>query len=87
MQSYKYKVKLTPGSQKKGKASKQAIEIFYRSKESCAQEKVLLKQISDADLVAAIMGGVGISAAGLSAIRKNQKQKSKQKGKKKKGRG
>ena len=39
------------------------------------------------DLIAAIMGGVSISAAGLSAIRKNQKQKSKQKGKKKKGRG
>mgnify|MGYP004282415631 CR=1 FL=1 len=37
------------------------------------------------DLIAAIMGGVSISAAGLSAvIRKNQNQKSKQTGKKKK---
>jgi predicted ribosome quality control (RQC) complex YloA/Tae2 family protein len=83
MQNYKYKVKLTPGAQKKGKASKQAMEIFYRLKDSPPQEMALLKQVSDADLVATIMSGVSISAAGLSQIRKNQKQN--KKAKKKKG--
>ncbi|KFQ26947.1 Nuclear export mediator factor Nemf, partial [Merops nubicus] len=39
MASYKYKVKLTPGTQKKGKAAKIALHNFMQSKEASAREK------------------------------------------------
>lgn len=39
--SYKYKVKLTPGTQKKGKAAKQAIALFNAS--ASARERELIQ--------------------------------------------
>ncbi|CAI5707598.1 unnamed protein product [Peronospora farinosa] len=44
---YKYKVKLTPGSQKKGKAAKQAMEHFFAS--NLKDEKDATKMHSEAD--------------------------------------
>ncbi|CAN0337124.1 unnamed protein product, partial [Scytosiphon promiscuus] len=58
LRDYKYKVKLTPGKQKRGKASKQAIEVFSRSKDTPASQKSLMKGVTDNECVAAMIGDV-----------------------------
>ena len=59
-------VKLTPGKQKRGKASKQAIEVFSRTRDTPASHKVLMKSVTDNECVAAMIGDVKVSVAGLA---------------------
>uniref|UniRef100_A0A8C6J6N9 Ribosome quality control complex subunit NEMF n=1 Tax=Melopsittacus undulatus TaxID=13146 RepID=A0A8C6J6N9_MELUD len=65
MTSYKYKVKLTPGTQKKGKAAKIALHNFMQSKEASAREKDLFRSVKDTDLSRNIPGKVKVSAPHL----------------------
>lgn len=65
MTNYKYKVKLTPGTQKKGKAAKTALHSFLHSKESLQREKDLLRSVKDNDLSRNIPGKVKVSAPNL----------------------
>ncbi|XP_065694474.1 ribosome quality control complex subunit NEMF isoform X2 [Patagioenas fasciata] len=65
MSSYKYKVKLTPGTQKKGKAAKIALHNFMQSKEATAREKDLFRSVKDTDLSRNIPGKVKVSAPHL----------------------
>ncbi|XP_078262175.1 ribosome quality control complex subunit NEMF isoform X1 [Rhinoraja longicauda] len=67
MTNYKYKVKLTPGTQKKGKAAKTALHSFLHSKESLPREKDLLRSVKDNDLSRNIPGKVKVSAPNLLA--------------------
>jgi len=73
--NYKYKVKLTPGSLKKGKASKQAISLFLSNPNATDIERDLIKATPDNELISAILSNVKISAPGLNA--KTQKSKKK----------
>ncbi|NWU89006.1 NEMF factor, partial [Upupa epops] len=65
MSNYKYKVKLTPGTQKKGKAAKIALHNFMQSKEASAREKDLFRSVKDTDLSRNIPGKVKVSAPHL----------------------
>uniref|UniRef100_A0A8B9P1U6 Ribosome quality control complex subunit NEMF n=1 Tax=Apteryx owenii TaxID=8824 RepID=A0A8B9P1U6_APTOW len=65
MTNYKYKVKLTPGTQKKGKAAKIALHNFMQSKETTAREKDLFRSVKDTDLSRNIPGKVKVSAPNL----------------------
>ncbi|NXH20954.1 NEMF factor, partial [Bucco capensis] len=65
MTNYKYKVKLTPGTQKKGKAAKIALHNFLQSKEATAREKDLFRSVKDTDLSRNIPGKVKVSAPHL----------------------
>ncbi|KAF3831170.1 hypothetical protein GH733_002408, partial [Mirounga leonina] len=65
MTNYKYKVKLTPGVQKKGKAAKTALNSFMHSKEATAREKDLFRSVKDTDLSRNIPGKVKVSAPNL----------------------
>ncbi|XP_060685267.1 ribosome quality control complex subunit NEMF-like [Hemiscyllium ocellatum] len=67
MNNYKYKVKLTPGTQKKGKAAKTALHNFMHSKEAMPREKDLLRSVKDTDLSRNIPGKVKVSAPNLLA--------------------
>ncbi|XP_072346950.1 ribosome quality control complex subunit NEMF isoform X1 [Scyliorhinus torazame] len=67
MTNYKYKVKLTPGIQKKGKAAKTALHNFMHSKEAMLREKDLLRSVKDTDLSRNIPGKVKVSAPNLLA--------------------
>ncbi|VDK77613.1 unnamed protein product [Onchocerca ochengi] len=51
MQNFKYKVKLTPGIGKRGKAAKSAIALFQRNKSANAQEINLLKVLATDDQI------------------------------------
>ena len=75
---YKYRVKLTPGSQKRGKAAKQCVEMFLHDgsteKSTIAErEKELIKRVADNDWVQVICADVKISAPGASKTVKKQK--------------
>ncbi|XP_059815277.1 ribosome quality control complex subunit NEMF-like isoform X2 [Hypanus sabinus] len=67
MTNFKYKVKLTPGTQKKGKAAKTALHNFLHSKEALQREKDLLRSVKETDLSRNIPGKVKVSAPNLLA--------------------
>lgn len=87
LSQYMYRVKLTPGSMKRGKASKQCLEILLkggaRKSENMKRQLDLIKQVAENDWVQSICGDVKISAPGASKAA----QKSKAKGKKTKKKG
>ena len=94
LSQYKYRVKLTPGNLKKGKAAKQCLEMFYQSargsssKEASAPDNTVdfIKAVPDGEWAQSMMGDVKITAAGANKTVKRQKQgKQKQKQKQKKG--
>ncbi|XP_043652412.1 nuclear export mediator factor NEMF homolog [Drosophila teissieri] len=65
LQNYKFKVKLTPGTGKRGKAAKLALNIFAKEKGCSAREKDLLKSIKEESLARNIPGKVKLSAPQL----------------------
>ncbi|XP_076818942.1 ribosome quality control complex subunit NEMF-like isoform X2 [Clavelina lepadiformis] len=69
MQNYKFKVKLTPGTGKKGKAAKTALNMFQISRDTTQQEKDHFRSVKDHDLSRNMPGKVKVSAPNL------QKQK------------
>jgi len=77
MQNMKYRVKLTPGTTKKGKAAKHAVEVFINSKECSPHEKALIKGLSDPEMVAIMIGDVKLSVPGLYTTLKNKKSEKK----------
>lgn len=80
---YKYKVKLVPGTLKRGKVLKLVLDIFKNQKNILDQEKNLIRSILDKDAILQISGPSKVQASGLVKIIKNQK-KNKKKNKKKK---
>ena len=81
----KYRVKLTPGSVKRGKASKQAMQIFLSNNdngkkkqlvdEGTKRDQALIKLINENELVQAMIGDVRITSAGASKVTKKFKGK------------
>jgi hypothetical protein len=67
--NYKFKVKLTPGTLKKGKAAKQAVELLVRGGEVLPRERDLMRAVPDAEVVACMVGTVKISASGLQQLK------------------
>ncbi|XP_034485739.1 nuclear export mediator factor NEMF homolog [Drosophila innubila] len=70
LQQYKFKVKLTPGTGKRGKAAKLAVNMFSKDKACNSREKDLLKSIKEETLARNIPGKVKISAPQLQKLRK-----------------
>ncbi|KAG5457520.1 MAG: hypothetical protein BJ554DRAFT_2438 [Olpidium bornovanus] len=79
LQQYKYKVKLTPGTTKKGKAVKEAVKYFLASPDLTAREKELIKSIPDTEMISQMIAKVKVSAPNLEAVKKKAKQKSRKK--------
>lgn len=81
LSKYSYRVKLTPGNMKRGKASKQCIAMFLQdnSKLKTGNEltRDLIKKVADNEWVQAICGDVKISAPGASKAIQKSKAKSK----------
>ncbi|GAB4825612.1 hypothetical protein Ancab_008486 [Ancistrocladus abbreviatus] len=77
LQTYKYRVKIVPGTAKKGKAAKTAMNLFSHLPEATNREKELMKACTDPELVAAIIGNVKITAAGLTQLKQKQKKSKK----------
>lgn len=82
LSQYTYRVKLTPGNMKRGKAVKACIEMFLKDEQKSPQStrlKELIKKVAETEWVHAVIGDVKIAAAGAQ----KQIQKSKNKPKKK----
>jgi len=75
--NYKYKVKLTPGTAKKGKAVQTSINLFSHLDEASQREKDLMKSIPDPELITAMMGKVKISTPNLEKVKAAAKKKTK----------
>lgn len=82
LQTYKYRGKIVPGTMKKGKAAKLAMNLFNNMAEATPREKELMKACTDPELVAAMVGNVKITAAGLTQLKQKQKQSKKKASKK-----
>lgn len=74
LQTYKFRVKVTPGTAKKGKAAKSAMNLFSHMPEVSTREKELMKACTDPELVAAIIGNAKITAPGLTQLKQKQKK-------------
>ncbi|XP_055332815.1 ribosome quality control complex subunit NEMF-like [Paramacrobiotus metropolitanus] len=61
MQSFKYKMKLLPGTAKRGKAAKACFQAFIRDKTATSTEKDILKSIKDQDLSRNFPGSVKVA--------------------------
>ncbi|XP_049948427.1 ribosome quality control complex subunit NEMF-like [Schistocerca serialis cubense] len=68
--NYKFKVKITPGTGKRGKAAKTALNVFLKDHTTTGREKDLIKSVKDEDLSRNIPGKVKISAPQLQKLRK-----------------
>ncbi|GAB6026032.1 hypothetical protein CHUAL_012242 [Chamberlinius hualienensis] len=67
--NFKYKVKLTPGSGKRGKAVKTALAMFLHDKNGTPREKDLVKSLKDQDASRNIPGKVKMSAPQLMRVK------------------
>ncbi|CAG9565719.1 unnamed protein product [Danaus chrysippus] len=67
---YKFKVKLTPGSNKRGKAAKTAVQVFLRDKNTSPREKDLLKAVKEENIARNFPGKVKLSAPQLHKHKK-----------------
>ncbi|ODN03333.1 Nuclear export mediator factor NEMF [Orchesella cincta] len=61
LQNYKFRIKMTPGTAKRGKAAKTALDSFLRDKEATQREKDLIKAVKDQDLARNFPGKVKLS--------------------------
>ncbi|VVC25344.1 Hypothetical protein CINCED_3A005228, partial [Cinara cedri] len=66
--NYKYKLKLTPGNTKRGKASKTCLNLFLKDKTATSREKNLIKSVNLQDIARNIPNGVKLSAPSLSKV-------------------
>lgn len=60
--SYKYKVKIIPGSNRRGKAAKTALQLFLHEKSATSREKDLLRSVKDQDISRNLPGKIKIAA-------------------------
>ena len=65
MTNYKYRVKVTPGTAKRGKAAKTTLAVFMADRAATTREKDLLKSLKDQDVSRNLPGKVKISAPQL----------------------
>ncbi|XP_043462985.1 nuclear export mediator factor NEMF homolog [Leptopilina heterotoma] len=68
--NYKFKVKLTPGTGKRGKAAKTAVAVFLKDKLITSREKDLIKSVKDESIARNIPGKVKISAPQIQKVKK-----------------
>lgn len=68
--NYKFKVKLTPGTGRRGKAAKTALAVFMKDKEITSREKDLLKAVKEETIARNIPGKVKISAPQIQKVKK-----------------
>lgn len=67
---FRFKVKITPGTGRRGKAAKTALQIFIRDKTCSTREKDLLKGVKDETIARNMPGKVKLSAPQLHKFKK-----------------
>lgn len=75
MQDYKYRVKLVPGTGKKGKIAQQALALFVKHDHASPAEVDLIKLIPSQDIMNILLANVKLTAPGLEGAGKKTKRK------------
>ncbi|XP_039283383.1 nuclear export mediator factor NEMF homolog isoform X3 [Nilaparvata lugens] len=70
IQNYKYKIKMMPGTSKRGKAARAAVSVFLRDKAATNHEKDLLKSVKEQELFLNLPGKVKLLAPQLQKHKK-----------------
>ncbi|XP_060516930.1 ribosome quality control complex subunit NEMF homolog [Cylas formicarius] len=70
LSNYKFKVKLTPGTARRGKAARTALTMFLKDRGITQREKDLLKAVKDEQLARNLPGKVKLSAPKMQALRR-----------------
>ncbi|XP_075223321.1 nuclear export mediator factor NEMF homolog Clbn [Lycorma delicatula] len=65
LQNYKYKIKMTPGNSKRGKAARAAVNVFLNDRTASSHEKDLLKSVKEQELFQNLPGKVKLLAPNL----------------------
>ncbi len=73
MTNYKFKVKVTPGTGRRGKATKTALNMFLSDKSIGQRDKDLLKSVKDQDLARNLPGQVKLSAPNMQKVKSKKK--------------
>ncbi|KAF5275268.1 hypothetical protein FQA39_LY06928 [Lamprigera yunnana] len=68
--NYKFKVKITPGTSKRGKAVKTAVNMFLNDRSSTQRERDLLKAVKEEQIARNLPGKVKLSAPKLQILKK-----------------
>ncbi|KAK9841572.1 hypothetical protein WJX74_008143 [Apatococcus lobatus] len=65
LQTCRFKLKLVPGSQKKGKAARQATELLTKNPSSSSREIELMKAVPEMESINCFVGGVKLAMPGM----------------------
>lgn len=79
LQNYKFKVKVIPGTTKRGKAAKSVLGMFLHDKTASQREKNLLKVYKDQDFGRDLPSKVKISSANMTKLNMANKKHAKNK--------
>ena len=74
IQSFKYKVKIMPGTQKRGRVQKTIKDLFVKIAKESKIETQQVKSIPDTDMVMVLVNNCKVAAAGLTAIQQQKKK-------------
>jgi hypothetical protein len=72
--AYKHKVKLVPGTLKKGKATRASVDALTRASDVTPRERELMRAVPEADMLNAMVGTVKISVPGLQKLKAEGKK-------------
>lgn len=75
-QNFKYKVKVIPGANKRGKAAKACLGMFLHDKRATQRERDLLRALKDQDYARNIPNHVKISSTNMKSLNKVRPKKS-----------
>lgn len=80
--SYKFKVKILPGTQKRGTAQKSIRQLFLaQSLKVALQEQHMIKAVTDTEMTMALINSCRVMAPGLQKVQQQSKQDKKNKAK------
>jgi len=68
---YKYKIKLVPGTLKRGKAAKQCLELFLKNSKTDNRDTDLIKLMTENEVIQVLCGDVKIAVAGGKVAKKS----------------
>lgn len=75
IREYKYKLKLLPGTAKRGKSSRAAISFFLKNDKISVNEKEMIKLVGDNDLTNVLLSDIKLSAPGINTEGKKRRPK------------
>ena len=68
MQSNKYKVKITPGTMKRGRVQKNIKDLFFKNAKDYKQEQTHIRSVGDQEMTMSLVNNCKVAAAGLTML-------------------